>query len=349
MGAILVALRRIVEVAAEFADIDEHGAVASGRLAPELAGRESFANVARAADSQRNADGDDAAVGVIHRQAIVYLVGGARVGRCGEAMHDAQRARVGDARRLRQTGGAGGVDEQRRLIDRQRRPLGGPKRLGRESLDLDVDPTRAGLPFAMNEDRHRRRQLGEAGGEWRHMRGVDDRRLGADDGDRMGKRGSGEIGVDQRRRHPGARHAEPDRDIFRAVSHHQADRVALAEPLRPRPTGVAAGARVELTIGEGLCVAEQRRPVAMGSSPAFEIIAKREMAVLGDRTGAAKRPDDAARVGDLAFQSRQHADGLSLIRSYLQLGSCLNQARMTSAAEGVRNSTLRQQTARLRG
>ena len=253
-------------------------------------------------------------------------------GRGGEAVHDAQRARVGDARRLRQAGGAGGVDEQRRVLDRQRRPLVGAERLGRRSpRPRDRRAARRSPP------RHGRRRgggassLASAGGELRQEMRLDDRRLGADDGDRMGERWAGEIGVDQRRRHAGARHAEPDRDIFRAVGHHQADRVALAEPLRARPARVAVGARVELAVGERLGFAEQSGLVAVGLGPAFEIVAERQGAVFGDRPGALQRAQDAAGVGDLALQSRQHADVLSLCRSSLFLSSCMNQIELASA------------------
>ena len=228
-------------------------------------------------------------------------------------MHDAQRARVGDARRLRQAGGAGGVDEQRRVLDRQRRPLVGAERLAGEVFDLKIDALLAARRRAMGEDRRRRVELGEAGGELRQEMRFDDRRLGADDGERMGERGAGEVGVDQRRRHAGARHAEPDRDIFRAIGHHQADRVALAEPVRAGPARVAVGARVELAVGERLRFAEQRRLVAESLGPAFEIIAERQIAVLGDRPRALERAQDAAGVGDLALQSRQHADVRSLV------------------------------------
>ena len=283
MGAIAVARRRVVEVAAQFADIDEHRAVAPGRVVPELVGRESLANVARAADRQRDSDGDDAAVGVIHRQTIVHSVLGARVGGGGESVHDAQSARVGDARRLRQAGGAGGVDEQRRVLDRQRRPLVRAERGAGEIFDLKIDALLAARRRAIGEDGRRRVELGEAGGELRQEMRFDDRRLGGDDGERMGERGAGKVGVDQRRRHAGARHAEPDRDIFRAVGHHQADRVALAEPLRAGPARVAVGARVELAVGERLGFAEQRRPVTEGLGPAIKIVAERQIAVLALR------------------------------------------------------------------
>ena len=84
MRAIVGARRRIEKIAAQFADVDEHRAVVPDRVVPEFARRKALADIARAADRKRDAAGDDAAVGMVHRQAIVHAILGARVGRGGE-------------------------------------------------------------------------------------------------------------------------------------------------------------------------------------------------------------------------------------------------------------------------
>jgi len=111
MGAVSVAGRRIEEIAAQFADIGEHRAVMIDRVVPELTRRETVAYETGGADRKRDADRDDAAICVIHRQTIVHAIPMARVGRRGEAQHDAQRAGMGDARRLGQARRPRGVDE----------------------------------------------------------------------------------------------------------------------------------------------------------------------------------------------------------------------------------------------
>src|SRR5471030_3423171 len=65
----LPCLGRVREIAAELADILDDGAVAFGDIAPEAAGRETFADHHRASRHQHRADGHDSADRMIHRQA----------------------------------------------------------------------------------------------------------------------------------------------------------------------------------------------------------------------------------------------------------------------------------------
>ena len=60
--------------------------------------------------------------------------------------------------------------------------------------------------------------------------------FGVDDVDAMGERGAAQIGVEQRDDAADAGDAEPDRQIFRPVRHHQADVSPLREILRRAPS-----------------------------------------------------------------------------------------------------------------
>ncbi len=230
MGAIPGARRRVEKIAAQFADIDEQRAAVPNRVAPEFARGEALANIARAADRKSDADRDDAAVGMVHRQAIVHAVLALSVRRGGKAEHDAQHARMGDARRLGQSGRARGEDEQRAVVDRQRGTL---LRGEGASLNVSTSSSMRGSPPPVSPWAKTARSAAQPLARARELgrqRSVDDGRLGADDGDAMGERGPGQIGVDQRRRHADAREAHPDRDIFRPVGHHQATASPLPSP-----------------------------------------------------------------------------------------------------------------------
>ena len=103
MGAIVGAGRRIQQIATEFADVDEGGALLLRRVAPEGSGGKLVANEGRAAESQRHAERDQAAVRVVHRQTQIDAIAVARPDRRAEPVHDAQGARMRDAGRLGQT------------------------------------------------------------------------------------------------------------------------------------------------------------------------------------------------------------------------------------------------------
>jgi hypothetical protein len=67
---------------------------------------------------------------------------------------------------------------------------------------------------------------------------------------------SAQLGIDQRNDNARAGEAEPYRQIFGPVRHHQADRFVLGQPLIERPTRETVGACDERPIGSG----SRRRP-----------------------------------------------------------------------------------------
>ena len=172
MRAIPRARRRVDEKAAHLADIDEHRAFLRDDVAPERARREPLADPARAAGGQRHARRQQAAVGVIHRQAIVHAIAGPRAGGAGKPQHYPQHPAVGDARGLRQSSRARGVDEQRRVAGRQRGPFIWTERGVGQRLDLDVDARVTGRRDAMAVDGEARLELRPRGCEGRHQPGL---------------------------------------------------------------------------------------------------------------------------------------------------------------------------------
>ena len=93
--------------------------------------------------------------------------------------------------------------------------------------------------------------------------GGDDDVLGGDDVDAVREREPAQIGVQQRHHAADPGHAEPQRQEFRPVRHHQADGVALGDALRQRPSRIAVRPGRQLAIGEPFAVGEQRRRVVV--------------------------------------------------------------------------------------
>ncbi len=115
--------RRIDQIAAQLADILHHRAIVVDDVVPEIAHREALADIDRSAGDQQRADRAEAAGGVIHRQAHIIAVRGARAHHAGKAETGEHDAVMIDVRRLRQAGGAGGVDVKRVVLDGERRAL----------------------------------------------------------------------------------------------------------------------------------------------------------------------------------------------------------------------------------
>ena len=125
MRALARGLRRVEEVAGEFADILEQRAVPVGNVVPKTPRGKLVADQHRAAAHQDSAGRDDAADAVIHRQAIVHSIAGPGVHQPGEPKTPLQQPPVTDVGRFRQACRAGGIDQQRAIGDRGCAALGG--------------------------------------------------------------------------------------------------------------------------------------------------------------------------------------------------------------------------------
>ena len=127
------------QVAAKLADVLEQRAVPTDDVAPELAGREFFADDDRAAADQNRAGRLHAADAVIHRQAVVHPVGRLRVHHAGEPVAPLHQAGMADVGGFGQPGGAGGVNVERAILDGHGPAFGLAQRFARVLLDVAID------------------------------------------------------------------------------------------------------------------------------------------------------------------------------------------------------------------
>ncbi len=125
-----------------------------------------------------------------------------------------------------------------------------------------------------------------------------------------------QLRIDQRHDAADRGDAEPDRQIFRPVRHHQANRLALGEVLVERPARVAVAALDERAIGEGSAFAEisaaaSPRPCAISSIAAGKM--RRGLPAIG-AVASARAPSRRARCrrrrgGRLRFEfDASHVD-----------------------------------------
>jgi hypothetical protein len=125
--------------------------------------------------------------------------------------------------------------------------------------------------------------------------GADDHMLWRDDRDRVPERFPDEIGVEQRGDPADPDDPEPDRQVLRAVRHHQRDDVAGADPLTQRPARIAPRLFGERAIAEAFRVGEQRRRVAVSFRGGIEGIGQGMRRVAGDRRGQLQRATPCLR------------------------------------------------------
>jgi hypothetical protein len=293
--------RAIRQIPAQLADVEEQRAVPGNDVVPEFARGEFLADDDRPAADQHRARRHHAAVGVIHRQRVVHAVAGPRIHHAGKTVARQHQPVVIDVRGLGQAGGAGGVDVERPILDGEGGALGTRKLLRRAIRDGVVDAGKLAVG-PVRPDFGVGRQLGARRQKRRQELGGDDDVLGLDDVDAMRERGSGKIGVDERHHAAGAGDAEPDRHVFGAVGHQQADGVALGEAVCARPARVAVGALGKLAIAQVLAGRKQGRRVAEFLRELLDHDGENPGRMLGDRRRHPERPQGAPEEGDVALQ-----------------------------------------------
>ena len=121
MRALARVFRRVDQIAGELADILQQRAVAVDDIVPEPLRGKFLTDQHRAAAHQHGAGGDHTADAVIQRQAIVHAVVGAGIHQAGEPKTPLQNPAMADIDGLRQSGRAGGVDQERAIRDASRR------------------------------------------------------------------------------------------------------------------------------------------------------------------------------------------------------------------------------------
>ena len=143
----------------------------------------------------------------------------------------------------------------------------------------------------------------ESGDELRR----DDHVSRRDDVDAIGKRGTGQIGVEQCDGRAGAGEPEPYREILRPVLHQERDHVALGDPLLQRPARVAAGPFGKRAIAQRLAGGEQRDLVAVRVGELVDDDRKNTARIAHDRRGAPQRAQPSAKIRQVARQSFEHS------------------------------------------
>jgi hypothetical protein len=153
--------------------------------------------------------------------------------------------------------------------------------------------------------------------------------LRLDDIDAMGERGADQIGVDQRRHPAGAGDADPGRHVLRTVRHQQADRLALAEMLAPRPARVAVRPLAQRAVAQLLAVRDQGGLVAVFLDQFVDHHRKHPRRVLGDRRRHPQRAKRAAQENDVILQM--------LEKGHARLAPATGASDSVAASESRRN------------
>ena len=267
---------------------------------PELAGGEALLQHQDAAVQQGGPRRAQAAGGVIERQGAIDAVArrGVRPGR--EAAHVALRPHVRDLRGLRQAGGAGGVDVERRVLcgEAVAGGLAGRAKRG-HPLQRPIEVAVGGGRRRAADDPlgHLAADVAAHRVERRRGLAVDHHMRRAGNLQGMAEGGAGQVVVDQRRRHPDLGQAEPDGDVFQPVGHEEGDGVPLLDAPPGGPVGEAVGHGVELRIGQALGLEHD--------GGALRVLVDRRLEIVADQLGGLGRdslqpPQGAQEASDEA-------------------------------------------------
>ena len=287
------------QITAQLADIDEHGGAGRHHVGPEAAGREPLADHQTRPVQQGRADADQAPGRVIQRQDVEDPVLGRRTGRAGESAHIGAGPRMRDAGRLGQAGGAGGVDIQGRVAVRQAfahrpgRPHGG----GAAHRLVQAAPVAGFVLVAQAQDPQHQGVADQGAGRLdlapailvrHHLEGVGD-------GQAVGQPLARQIRVDQGGGDADLGEADPGRQIFDAVGHHQGDGVAPVQAAPLGPVGVAVGHGVQVAIGQAAALVLDGDVVRELVDGFFKVVAQQNVAIQLDRLDTLEQAEQSAR------------------------------------------------------
>ena len=269
------------EVAAEFADILEQRAVKAHDIAPESLCRKLLSEHHRAARVQHAAWRDDAADAVADRQAIVQPVFDSGAGQSGEPAAPVQDAAVTDAGGLGQAGRAGGIDQQRAIVDGDAAPLGRRQRVSIHPIQHCAD---TGFT-AVNPDSRRPVQIRQR--RFQNIRKIirEDDMVGVRDVDAMRQRQPDQFGIDQRYHAADFGDAEPRGDIVRPARHYQANGIAGLNSCRQRPARIAVDPLRQRPVIEGFSFRDQRGTVRLPLGPILDDIGEQASGIGLDARG----------------------------------------------------------------
>jgi len=249
----------VQEVSAELTDVLKERAVPADHVAPEVAGRESFAEHHGRAADEGGAGRHDAADAVVHRQAVVHPVRRPNVHQPREPVTPLHQAKVADPRGLGQPGRARRIDVERPIVERRRpapRPL---ERLAAVPLDVAIDAREVVVPGAVNPDRGSRAESAQRRREAVDQHARDDDMARRDELEAVGEGGADQMRVQQRDHAADARDAEPRGEVLRPIGHVERDGLADADAARERPARIAVRALGQRPVAQALALGQQRR------------------------------------------------------------------------------------------
>ena len=245
------------QIAAQLTDILEDGGAAVGHIAPEAAAGEFLAQNHRATRQQHRARRHNAAHAVIHGQAVVQAVVRPRARHAGEPVGPAHHPAMADMCRLGQARGAGGIDQQRTVIQRDITLF--VRRQGCAGKGIQQGIERRALPPQLRLLLVQFVRKGRGGDNvpWARHR------------DAMGQRLTLQVGVQQRHDAADARDPQPGRQIVGTIGHQQTDHVALGDILAQGPSRHPVGPRRQLAMAVTFVGSDQRRRFAEACTQFF--------------------------------------------------------------------------------
>ena len=167
---------------------------------------------------------------------------------------------VADLGRLGQAGGSRGIDIEcggcRSAAARTPTPAGHRRETPEFGRERGANPA---LLCPCTRQVNSRGQPGADRRQPRRELGADDDGLRCDDIDRVDQRVAGQIGIDEGNHGADARQAQPDRQVFGAVGHHQAHGIPALETLGKSPPRILMAAGRELAVAQGGLARHERR------------------------------------------------------------------------------------------
>ena len=142
----------------------------------------------------------------------------------------------------------------------------------------------------------------------------------AGDGEAVGQGMTGQIGVDQRGRDTDLGKADPCRQIFRPIQHHQGNDVTAMQTPTLGPVTETIGEGVELPECQGTVVVLNGDTVSKPVDSLLEVVTDQIRTIEGDRLDTLEQPTQSGRELKVAPDVRHQPHG----RARLIKSDCLN-------------------------
>ncbi len=209
---------------------------------------------------------------------------------------------MADAGGLRQAGGAGGVDQQRAVVDGDGAPLGRRQRAAVHSVQHRIDTCVVAVA-AVDPDFRRAVQIGQRGFEDVSEFVREDDMVGVRNVDAVGQRQPDQPGVDQRHHAADPGDAEPRGDVIRLARHDQAHGIAGFNSRRQCPARVTVDPLGQHPVAERRGLRNQRGTVRLLLRPILHDVGEQSGRIDLDARGELDRLQPA--LGGRRFCARR--------------------------------------------